>query len=169
MRYGTTLYTILEELYPVNIGKLGLIAGIETLGRKVSSYHGIPVDLDCPDGEVPVDEVLSHDIYLIISEAINNAIRHADPSHIKVVVRFDHEKITLNITNDGVSSKRTGQEGPLEGGRGLTIMEYRTVSHGGIISAQYIPHGSFSVYAEIPVVRQVRNEAEAAHDNSHDA
>jgi len=163
------LYTILEELYPVNIGKLGLVAGIETLAEKISSYHGISVDLDCPQGEVPVNDVLANDLYLIISEAVNNAIRHADPSRIRVVLRYDEESISLHVVNDGVGTHTSVRdERNTLGGRGLKIMEYRTVSHGGTFSAQYQPSGRFSVISEIPLVQDGKDE-EVDDDNSHDA
>ena len=163
------LYTILEELYPVNIGKLGLVAGMETLGKKISSYHGIHVAIECPQGEVPADDVLSHDIYLIISEAINNALRHAHPSLIRVVLRFDHERIMLKIINDGVNCETSAiEQRNHQGGRGLKIMEYRVVSHGGEFSAQYEPPRGFSVHAEIPL-GQEREIEEVADDNSRDA
>lgn len=163
------LYTILEELYPVNIGKLGLVAGIETLGKKISSYHGIHVAIDCPQDEVPADDVLSHDIYLIICEAVNNALRHAHPSFIRVVLRFDHERIMMKIINDGVNGEISAPEPRnTHGGRGLKIMEYRAVSHGGKCSAQYEPPGGFSVRAEIPLGQERRYE-EVGDDNSRDA
>ena len=163
------LYTILEELYPVNIGELGLVAGIETLAEKISSYHGIQVDLDCPQGEVPVNDVLSNDIYLIISEAVNNALRHANPSIIQVFLQFNQKRITLNIINDGVDDGTSStEERNSQGGRGLKIMEYRTVSHGGIFSAHYEPSKCFSVNVEIPW-DQDRNDGEGDDDNSNDA
>ncbi len=162
------LYTILEELYPVSIGKLGLVAGIETFVEKISSYHGINVALDCPQGEVPVNDVLSNDIYLIISEAVNNALRHANPSLIQVFLRFNQKRVTLNIINDGVNDVTSAiEERKPQGGRGLKIMEYRTVSHGGIFSAHHEPSKCFSVSAEIPW-GQDRKDEEANDDNSDD-
>ena len=163
------LYTILEELYPVSIGELGLVAGIETLGKKISSYHGICVDITCPQAEVPVDEVLSHDIYLIISEAVSNALRHAAPSHIKVVLSYEKKRILLQIINDGVNNELSSAEKETpDGGRGLKIMEYRAVSHRGSFAAQYIPPESFSVRAEIPL-DWVADDKEVPDDNSCDA
>lgn len=44
----------------------------------------------------------SHELYRIVQEAVNNALRHAVPVYIKIILDGDSRRLSLKIINDGM-------------------------------------------------------------------
>jgi len=72
------------------------------------------------------DAEVTHQLYSIISEAVVNAIRHANPMEIRITYRHDSQNITICVENDGETFPTRCQEG-----MGLPLMRYRAMSIGG--------------------------------------
>ena len=87
----------------------GLHAALEDLANDTTEKSGIPVTFDSPQ----LLEVLNHStathLYRIAQEGVNNALRHADPQHIKLSLRDDGCALSLSIEDDG-----TGIQYPME-------------------------------------------------------
>ncbi len=97
-------------------------------------------------------------LFRIVQEAINNAVKHAQPRQILVRPELSNGTISVTVQDDGVgigsgTSSRNG-------GMGLRIMQYRA----GVIDAtlevrRRDGHGT-------SVVCQINNPAPAAHSDS---
>jgi signal transduction histidine kinase len=66
----------------------------------------------------------------VLGEAIRNARRHADATHIDVAVTGDADTLALEITNDGVGP----DEAAAGAGMGLRIAAFEALQHGGSLT-----------------------------------
>jgi PAS domain S-box-containing protein len=115
-------------LVPVVSDADGLMAALDRWTREVEDLFGIPCRLQCPEPVLIADVAVATHLYHIAQEAVNNAIKHAEPTHLVVsLVRQDGTGV-LSIEDDGV-----GPPEPLpgQGGLGLHIMGYRANMIGG--------------------------------------
>lgn len=70
-------------------------------------------------------------IYLIAQDAIANAFRHADASHIEVEINHGAEWLRLRVRDDGVGiDSQIVEDQAIPGHRGLTVMRERTLQLG---------------------------------------
>jgi signal transduction histidine kinase len=79
----------------------------------------------------PLEKGDSHELYFIISEAVANALRHAQPGEILIECRHDPLSTTICVENDG----ETFPEKPSEG-MGLHLMRHRAISMGGTLTIE---------------------------------
>src|SRR5262249_13339899 len=74
------------------------------------------------------DNVVAIHLFRIVQEAINNAVKHAQPRQIRVRPEISNGTLSVTIQDDGVGIV----PGPSRnGGMGLKIMQYRA----GVIDA----------------------------------
>ena len=106
---------------------------------------GMPVELRLEGVAHPLSPGLELTAYRVVQEALTNALKHAQPSHVVVVVRYGAERLDISVENDGVTATRNGD------GHGLIGMNERVTLYGGRLKVREGPHGSFRVDAEIPV------------------
>lgn len=103
---GSELHTsvryLARGLRPTILDDIGLGPAIKNYAQDISDTHGIPLSLDVSDLE---HRRLSHDletaVYRIIQEAVMNAVRHAKPQHIDLVVHLHQSLIELGVSDDG--------------------------------------------------------------------
>lgn len=83
--------------------------------------------------------------YRIVQEALTNAIKHADPDQVTVVVRYESDELELEITDDGRGKARADEDG-----FGLTGMRERVALHGGELQAGRNGGTGYVVRARLP-------------------
>lgn len=87
-------------------------------------------------------------VYRIAQEAIHNALRHADATHIDVVLTADDDVTVLRVTDDGVGFAPAST---VAGRRlGLTSMRERAKEAGGTLTVISEPGGGTTVRLEVP-------------------
>ncbi|PAP76406.1 sensor histidine kinase [Rubrivirga marina] len=70
------------------------------------------------------------DLYLLFTEALHNAVRHAEADRVDVRIEADAERVAFAVEDDG-----TGFDpATAEAGRGLTTMRRRAEALGGAVS-----------------------------------
>lgn len=84
----------------------------------------------------------------ILSEAVNNAIEHANTKHLQIRFAADTKNIALTVENDG--ARKPGPDKKLTRGRGLNNMSVRTSELGGHFKFS-IENSNAKVFATIPV------------------
>lgn len=89
---------------------------MENAGRSMDAIHFHLEDTALQNHALQFDSRKGINIYRIIQEAVNNAIKHADASKITVVIADDQEELFFAITDDGkgfdpaLQSQGNGQE-----------------------------------------------------------
>ncbi|MFP3979179.1 ATP-binding protein [Marinobacter sp. KMM 10035] len=84
----------------------------------------------------------------ILSEAVNNAVEHADSKHIQIRFEIDDKSLALTIVNDGAT--RINPETKLMRGRGLNNMSVRASELGGHFEFS-IENGFATMLSAVPL------------------
>ncbi len=90
------------ELRPGIISELCFIEVVKQFLDKISSPLKNKIDFSSKGKFPEMSQQLKIDLFRIIQEAVNNAIRHANANSILVKLDFNKDTITVDITDDGV-------------------------------------------------------------------
>ena len=100
-----------------------------------------PVPLSLRVADLPVaDEARTTTAYLVVSEAVTNALKHARAAHIGVTVTPSDGRMSIEVHDDGVGG--APPEGPL-------ALRDRVASVGGVMTIESPPGGGTTVRAVI--------------------
>jgi signal transduction histidine kinase len=123
--------------------------GLDQLGLLVARMReaGLPVQLVIEGDAQPLSAGLELTAYRVIQEGLTNALKHARPSHVEVVIRHENGYLGVSVTNDGVAIVGNGNGS----GHGLIGMNERVSLYGGTLRAGPQPGGGFSIKAELPL------------------
>ncbi|MBR9873540.1 sensor histidine kinase [Vibrio sp. J1-1] len=126
------------ELRPGVISELCFIDVIKRLLEKMSSSQAYKIDFLSKDNFPNINQQLKIDLFRIIQEAVNNAIRHANASTIFVNLDFNKEKITVSISDNGSGFEITNIKRKVNTNLhlGLLGIEERAMRHNGKIHIQ---------------------------------
>ncbi|MDQ2896156.1 MAG: sensor histidine kinase [Actinomycetota bacterium] len=104
------------------------------------------------DGEpMTVSAALDLCAYRIVQEALTNAIKHAGPAHAEVRLRWEHDALEVEISDNGCGSVDVNGA---SGGHGIAGMRERAVLYGGTLDAGPGPGRGFTVHAHLPLSRE---------------
>jgi len=119
-----------KGMHPSVLDDYGLDLALKAYAKETAARHNVRIDYEtnCPDGSQRLPEPVEVALYRIAQEAIANAIRHAQPSHISVILLTDLQQATLLIEDDGVGF-RADQSPPGRGLGLLSMSERRSSKH----------------------------------------
>jgi signal transduction histidine kinase len=126
--------------------------GVEQLEALVEQIRGagLAVELAVEGEPVPLPPGVGLSAYRIVQEALTNALRHAGPSRVRVLVRYAGEDLRVEVRDDGRGAAAgNGRDGGP--GHGLIGMRERVHLFGGELSAGPGPEGGFTVAARLPI------------------
>jgi|SRR5450755_537460 signal transduction histidine kinase len=89
--------------------------------------------------------------YRIVQEALTNALEHAGQSRARFCIRWGHDALELEISDDGRGPAAVNGHG---GGHGIAGMRERAALHGGSVDAGAGRDGGFTVRAHLPVATE---------------
>ena len=144
-------------LRPPLLDEAGLVAALDQHLKTLGSRSGVRIDLDAEQGDGNVPPEMSLTVFRLVQEAVNNALRHAQATTIRVTLRDDSDALRLTIEDDGVGFDREAVAQRTKRGEhlGLLGMTERTRSAGGIINFDSRPGSGSRVEVRIPFVRDV--------------
>lgn len=122
-----------RDLSPSILEDLGFSAAIRSLFGDFARHSSVKVSLELDD----VDALMPRDtqiiVYRIFQEALTNIGKHADASHISIVVRQNANLVSFAIQDDGkgFDLDKTAGQSATEGSLGLTAMDERARMLGG--------------------------------------
>jgi signal transduction histidine kinase len=88
-------------LRPSMLDDLGLQPALQWQVKEFSRRCGIPVSLNIEGNLDNLPEASRLCLYRAIQEAMTNCVKHADASHVAVVVRQDETRVTASVQDDG--------------------------------------------------------------------
>jgi signal transduction histidine kinase len=141
---------LIHELRPAVLAEEGLVAALQSRLQAVEGRAGLETEFQVQvEGRLPAE--LEEELYRIAQEALNNALRHAQASH--VLVRLAHSRpeqsIILEIIDNGIGfDPEAVQE---KGGIGLSAMRERTLGLGGKLTVTGEAQGGTCVRVEVPL------------------
>ncbi len=111
---------------------------------------GLSIKLTIEGSPRPVSPGLDLSAYRIVQEALTNALKHAGPAHVDVVVRYGSNRLLLIVDDDGVGPPRRRSD-PTRPQFGHLGMRERVALFGGHLQVGGRPGGGFRVVASLPI------------------
>jgi len=94
------LRSLLVEIHPPGLNAAGLPAALEDLTAQASTA-GMETRVSVEGLDGASDRVVTL-VWRVAQEAIRNAVRHGQASHLEVEVRGDEHQVRLRVCDDGV-------------------------------------------------------------------
>ena len=132
------LRDLARGLHPAVLSQAGLGPALESVADRLP----VAVRLDVPAERFP--PTVETAAYFLACEAMTNAAKHADAGQVRVTVRAVHDRLCVEVLDDGV-----GGAAPAEGG-GLTGMQDRVAALGGSLVVDSPPGAGTRIAASIP-------------------
>ncbi len=143
---------ISDNLMPLQLNELELEDCTESLCRSFNQVAGTSVICQSTIHSLVVDQKIKVNIYRVIQEALSNAMKHAQASHINVQLNNNDETLFLTIEDDGngfdvgAILKSTKKEG-----HGMSNMMDRVSILGGNITFDSSPQFGTMISVEAPI------------------
>lgn len=92
---------ISHNLMPSVLGDFGLGAALKLLADQSTQASGIPVVYEGDDRGIRLSPATAISLYRIGQEALNNAVKHADPTTIRMTLTHTGNNVILTVADDG--------------------------------------------------------------------
>jgi signal transduction histidine kinase len=135
-----TVRRISSELRPGVLDHLGLAAALEWQATEFQNRTGIKCDVDTNLQESLLEQNLSTTLFRIFQETLTNVIRHAGATLVTVHLKELHNRITLEVRDNGrgISKDEISNTKSM----GLLGMRERAALLGGTFKISRVSHGS---------------------------
>lgn len=147
------LRAVVTELRPPALREDGLVAAlrkhVEVTGRAYDVDVGFHAD--CEQGcDCDLPNLAEDVVFRVAQEALHNALRHAQPTKVRVDVRLTEANVELEVVDDGIGLSGDATE---SGGQHLGIMSMRERARraGGRLTVTAPPAGGTRVRLEVPL------------------
>ena len=143
------VHTIVTELRPVVLDKIGLVAAIEWQTGEFQDRSGIVCETHLPTEEIPLDPERATAVFRILQEALTNVARHANATKVVVDLRSEAGILILAVRDNGkgVDEKMIFAHTSM----GLLGMRERALSFGGATNVAALPGGGTLVTVRVPI------------------
>jgi signal transduction histidine kinase/streptogramin lyase len=141
-----------EIVWAVNPRNDTLAHFIDYTGQYALDYlrvAGIRCRLDLPE-QTPARELstdVRHNLFLVVKEAINNTVKHAHATELKLQIEVSDEKLAITIEDNGCGFDQPPTD---DGADGLRNMRQRLADIGGQCWIHGRPGGGAKVLIEVP-------------------
>ncbi len=133
------------SLRPSMLDDLGLVPALEWQAREVGQRSGLAVEVVAEESAGQLPEAHRTCIYRVTQEALQNSVRHAGASKVRIGLKRCERTVSLQVEDDG--------KGFVAGrmrGLGLLGMEERVAQLGGHLRVMSGERGT-QVMAELPL------------------
>jgi signal transduction histidine kinase len=137
---------LIYQLRPLALTRDGLAAALQTRLQVVEQRVGIRASLTYTL-TVPLPEEVETALYRIAEEALNNTLKHAQATEVKVTVQMADGAVCLRIEDNG----RGFDLEDVQAGMGLNSMRERAASLHGTLAVAARPGSGVSVTACLPL------------------
>ena len=133
-------------LNPAPLENGGLAGALHELATGTQAVTGIPSTFVSHGPSPTLNQEAATHLYRIAQEAVNNAAKHAHPSHINLTLATQDNHLALTVEDDGTGlpTERTSDR------LGLRSMRQRARLIGAELSVEDAPGGGTIVRATLP-------------------
>jgi two-component system NarL family sensor kinase len=136
------------ELHPYVLDHAGLPAALRAIADRCAERTGAEVTVAVDPAAVGRHDEL---IVVLARELLANVAKHSGARHVVVTVAADHERIELEVRDDGAGFDMARRDGALlDGHVGLASSEQRVRSAGGRLTVTSAPGAGTVVQAMLP-------------------
>jgi signal transduction histidine kinase len=98
----------LEPLSPELRGDIDLLSSLESTARTMVEGGSVEVTASSTGVPRPISAKIASSLLRIGQEAIANAVRHSEPSHLNISLAFDIGSVRLAVKDDGCGFVKSG-------------------------------------------------------------
>jgi len=122
-----------EDLSPSILDNLGLSAALEWLIDRFTRHYNIKVSIDLEEIDHLFSPEAKINIFRLIQESLTNIAKHAQASHMEVVIKRKNDTVFFLVKDNGkgFDIRHPEIKNSTEKGWGLTIMDERLKMLGG--------------------------------------
>ena len=91
-----------RALRPIYLEDLGLVTALEMLAQETESVSGVKIAFQKEGTEKRLSAPVEMAFYRMAQEAINNVSRHAQASQADLSIRYQNEKVELQVADNGI-------------------------------------------------------------------
>ena len=143
------LQALITELRPAALDQIGLAPALDALLKRVAATSGIEVEAEVAIGRL--DAEVEGTLYRLVQESLNNAVKHAAATTVRVSLTEGAEGIELSVVDDGAGFDT---QAPSKG-FGLLGMHERVALIDGTLSVESTPGEGTVVRARVPTRERV--------------
>lgn len=92
---------IIYDLRPMALDDLGLLPTIKKYLANIEEFNNIHIDFTALKAEKRLDPKYEVALFRLTQEAVQNAVKHAEPSTIKVRLEVMQDLVVISIIDDG--------------------------------------------------------------------
>ncbi len=97
------------SINPKNESTTSIVNRLRSYAEPITQAREISFEIEneLPDADIKLTVEITHDIYLVAKELINNAIKHSKCKHIRVKFSRQQKKLLLIVEDDGIGYDET--------------------------------------------------------------
>lgn len=146
---------IIYDLRPMALDDLGIIPTLRKYLQTIEDYNkGIQIRFINLGQVTRLSSDIEIVIFRLVQEAVQNAIKHANPNEIQVKLSIAKEMVTVVVKDDGKGFDESIQK---EGSFGLMGMRERVDLLDGELKINSAPKAGTLVYIQIPIQVKINN------------
>jgi len=147
---------LIFELHPPVLEKEGLAVAVQTRLETVEARSGLQstFQVDGVERRFPIE--IEEDLYRIVQEALNNAVKHAKSQKVAVHLSYDEMHFSMKVSDDGIGfDPNEVGKGASRPRLGLIGMQERAEMLGGSLVVQSASGAGTSVQVRIPLEMEI--------------
>lgn len=139
-----------RALRPSVLDDLGLVAALTWLARTSAEASGLDVRLDAPESCPPLDPETETVVFRVVQEALNNAVKHAGATRVRVTVQCRRSELRVTVADDGHGFDADARVAAGDSGFGLRGMRDRAELFGGRLDIRSAPGDGSAIVLTLP-------------------
>jgi signal transduction histidine kinase len=133
-------------LAPVALADDGLMTALTALAESTSRGGTVRCVFECAEPVRIADPEVAGNFYRIAQEAVNNALKHAAPSEIRIGLERRDGMLVIEVDDDGGGFDEKAEA---RDGIGLRVMRYRASLIGGGLKIGSAPAGGARISCQV--------------------
>lgn len=139
-----------RQLRPVPL-EMGLLSAVNTLTSDFRQHSSIACEISATAAARLVNGAVALASYRVIQESLTNVLRHAQASRVRIHLRVQNHKLTVEVSDDGIGfDSAAASTGPTLGLKGM--QERVRALQGTLKVESLVGHGT-RVLLQIPMSR----------------
>lgn len=145
---GEQARSLSHSLLPLEVKDGALMDGLQKMAERQEKMRSVVCSFEWGE-DVPsvTGDVASH-LYRIASEAVHNAVTHADPDTVAICLDTEGDHLVLDVRDDGVGISEHVE--PTDG-VGIHVMQYRAHLIGADLDVEPAADGGTLVRCRLPL------------------
>ncbi|MFW6183285.1 MAG: GAF domain-containing sensor histidine kinase [Chloroflexota bacterium] len=150
---------MLFTLRPLVLETEGLAAAIDTVVERIQQSHNLPIRFTGEETAALLDEHAQSIVFSIVEEALNNARKYSEASHVQVRLWREDDLFVAQVRDDGVGFdiKSVNESYSTRGSLGMVNMQERAERVDGSLRIDSRPGKGTAVTLVVPLDKHGRD------------